>query len=234
MHLIITCEHGGNDVPSEFRDLFAGQEDVLATHRGHDIGALSVAERLAEEFAAPLFFSTVTRLLVELNRSLHHRSLFSEFSGVLTADQRVDVLQRYYKPYRDEVENAIETAVRVGSTVLHLSVHSFVSSLNGRIRNADVGLLYDPVRRPEAEWCVSLQREFQARNPARRVRRNYPYRGTADGFTTLLRKRWPASRYLGIELELNQSVLTVPAACERLTAEMTDAIRQLRSRQRRN
>jgi hypothetical protein len=39
------------------------------------------------------------------------------------------------------------------------------------------------------------------------VRRNYPYRGTADGFTTYLRRQFSARKYLGIELEVNQSLL---------------------------
>ena len=37
-----------------------------------------------------------------------------------------------------------------------------------------------------------------------RVRRNYPYRGDADGLTTTLRRRFPWQRYLGIEIEVNQ------------------------------
>jgi hypothetical protein len=36
------------------------------------------------------------------------------------------------------------------------------------------------------------------------VRRNYPYRGDADGLTTHLRKRYPDGRYTGVEIEVNQ------------------------------
>jgi len=36
------------------------------------------------------------------------------------------------------------------------------------------------------------------------VRFNYPYLGKADGFTTYLRKQFPAN-YMGIELEVNQA-----------------------------
>ena len=37
-----------------------------------------------------------------------------------------------------------------------------------------------------------------------RTRRNYPYRGRADGFVTALRLRHAARDYAGIELEVNQ------------------------------
>jgi hypothetical protein len=36
------------------------------------------------------------------------------------------------------------------------------------------------------------------------VRRNYPYRGYADGLTTHLRRRYRGRAYIGIEIEVNQ------------------------------
>ena len=215
--LIITCEHGGNEVPEEFRHIFAGCEEVLATHRGYDIGALEVAERLAARFDAPHFASQITRLLVELNRSPHHRSLFSEYSKSLPPEQREDILRRFYHAYRDRVRNAVRDQIDGSGQVLHVSVHSFTATLNGTTRNADVGLLYDPTRQQETEWCRSLQTALRQRYPRYRVRRNYPYRGIADGFTTFLRKIWPAEQYLGVELELNQGLLIEPSAAVRLT-----------------
>jgi hypothetical protein len=53
-------------------------------------------------------------------------------------------------------------------------------------------------------WTLGLEA------PGLRVRRNYPYRGVADGFTTALRRRFPADLYLGIELEVNQRLLRSP------------------------
>jgi hypothetical protein len=42
------------------------------------------------------------------------------------------------------------------------------------------------------------------------VRLNYPYAGAADGLTTWLRRRHPQSRYLGVELEINQAIVGTP------------------------
>jgi len=44
-----------------------------------------------------------------------------------------------------------------------------------------------------------------------RVRMNYPYSGTSDGFTTQLRKQLPAARYAALEIETNQGLLRTPA-----------------------
>jgi len=95
--------------------------------------------------------------------------------------------------------------VTSGREVLHLSVHSFTPVLNGKARTAELGLLFDPSRTPEAEFCQEWQRQFRETHPDWRVRRNYPYRGTDDGLTTALRKRFLPETYLGIELEVTQA-----------------------------
>lgn len=66
--VIVTCEHGGNHIPVRYAALFAAAGDVLKTHRGWDPGALPLARRFAKTLGTPLFFSTTSRLLVDLNR----------------------------------------------------------------------------------------------------------------------------------------------------------------------
>ena len=56
---------------------------MLKSHRGWDPGSLTLAARLAETLGAPFHAQTVTRLLIDANRSLHHRGLFSEFTRTL-------------------------------------------------------------------------------------------------------------------------------------------------------
>jgi hypothetical protein len=47
--------------------------------------------------------------------------------------------------------------------------------------------------------------------PHLRVKKNYPYRGWTDGLTTTLRGKFPARRYVGIEIEVNQALALGPA-----------------------
>ena len=68
--LVVTCEHGGNRIPAPYRDLFHAHDALLDSHLGYDLGALNLARALAKAFAAPLVASTVSRLLVDLNRSI--------------------------------------------------------------------------------------------------------------------------------------------------------------------
>lgn len=204
VHFLVTCEHGGNRIPPRYRGLFAGFEERLASHRGYDPGALALARDLAAALAAPLFFSTTSRLLIELNRSIGHPKLYSDATRVAPADVREDILERHYLPYRNGVEADIADAVARGRRVIHVSSHSFTPELDGEVRNADIGLLYDPGRPGELELCHRWQARLAAIAPELKVRRNYPYAGKADGFTAYLRRRFPADAYVGIELEINQ------------------------------
>ena len=86
MKLVLTCEHGGNQVPQAYRHLFRGAQDMLNSHRGWDPGALDLYEALLPQADAG-WSATVTRLLVELNRR-RASELFSEYSRVLGPAER--------------------------------------------------------------------------------------------------------------------------------------------------
>ena len=200
--LVLSCEHGGNRVPERYRRLIP--RSVLTTHRGHDPGALEAARAIAAFMRAPLLYSTVSRLLVELNRPLGHHQVFSAYSQTLAPSEREELLQSYYWPYWRSVQARVRRSLRHGRGVLHLSVHSFTPRLRGVRRMADIGLLFDPRCREEARFCELWRREILRALPRLRVRHNYPYRGTGEALTTSLRREHAGEPYLGIEIEINQ------------------------------
>jgi predicted N-formylglutamate amidohydrolase len=202
--LLITCEHGGNRIPAPYRLLFKGYGSLLDSHRGYDMGALVMARELAAAFAAPLVAGTVSRLLVDLNRSPGHPGLHGDAIRGALADVRARIVERYYVPYRTKVERCVHQAVAAGHRVVHISSHSFTPKLDGKVRNADIGLLYDPARHGEVELCQRWQACLATCAPALVIRRNYPYAGKGDGLTNHLRRRYPPGEYVGVELEINQ------------------------------
>jgi predicted N-formylglutamate amidohydrolase len=202
--LLITCEHGGNRIPPRYRPLFRGHEALLQTHRGHDPGGLTMAKDLAGAFQATLFVATISRLLIDLNRSIGHPGLYSEATRPAPARVRREILEAHYLPYRNQVEAHIAGEIAKGRRVIHISSHSFTPVLDGEVRNADIGLLYDPSRAAEARLCRDWQAALKTSAPEIRVRRNYPYTGKSDGFTAHLRRQFGNDSYAGIELEVNQ------------------------------
>lgn len=202
MKLLITCEHGGNEIPEKQQHLFSSNKQVLQTHKGLDLGALDLFNHL-KFLADDASFSTTSRLLIELNRSLHHKNLFSEYSKKLSKSEKKELIDSYYLVYRNNVESVIRNYIKEKNKVVHISVHSFTPILNTLERNCDIGLLYDSSHKNEKAFSNQFKKELLHQKPNLNVRFNYPYLGKADGFTTYLRKKFP-SNYIGIEIEVNQ------------------------------
>lgn len=202
--IVVTCEHGGNRIPTASSAHFKGNALRLRSHEGHDIGALQLARDISRALRAPLHSSTTSRLLVDLNRSLGHPELFSSVTKHLPEDEKERILRRHWHPYRQAVERRVETLQRNGRCVLHLSIHSFTPQWEGKTRDVDVGILFDPKREAETRFAESWIEELQSRRSDLAVHKNAPYRGWADGLATALRAQHPESRYLGIELEVSQ------------------------------
>lgn len=202
--LIITCEHAGNEVPEEYRHLFEHSPETLQTHRAIDIGALELTNTIAKKMEQEAYLHTVTRLLVDLNRSVQSPTLFSEFTKGESLSVREDIFEKYYRPHREKVQEKIEDIISQGKQAIHVGIHTFTPIWNGRKRNVDVGFLYDPTRKEEQHFCQQWRQELSAYSSELRLEMNKPYRGTMDGFTTYLRRNYASDKYIGMEIEVNQ------------------------------
>jgi predicted N-formylglutamate amidohydrolase len=219
--LLLTCEHGGNRIPPAHAPLFRSAKRVLASHRGWDPGALELARRLSRSLRRPLLAVTWSRLLVEANRSEHNPRIWSRYTAPLPRDARERILERWWQPHRRAVEAAVAADAKRGRRVVHVAVHSFTPRLRGEVRNADVGLLYDSRRAGESRLCRRWAAILSRLDPELRIRFNYPYLGSADGLATGLRRMWRESRYVGVELEINQALVGAPGwrGFQRVVAE---------------
>ena len=199
-------------MPATFKKVVPA--DVLKTHRAYDIGAVQVFRKLVR-FAKPEFCceAKFSRLFVDLNRTITNKSAFSDYYKVLenrdkaAAEKAKVQATAYWKEYREKIESfvgsAVSSAGNKGATIVHLGIHSFTPVLNGKVRNTDIGVLYDPARPQERAYAQVIKDEIKRLYPAMKVRFNYPYKGTSDGLTTTLRKKF-GERYAGIEIEINQ------------------------------
>jgi predicted N-formylglutamate amidohydrolase len=201
---LVTCEHGGNRIPSRYRALFDGYESLLSTHRAYDAGALRLARDLSSALRAPLCASTVSRLLIDLNRSITHPRVYSEATRAAPTAIREEIRRRYHTGYRSKAELQVSRLIATGHRAIHVSCHSFTPELNGKRRDADIGLLYDPMRSEELALCRRWRAAIKTQMPGLKIRMNYPYAGKSDGLTSFLRRRFAPELYLGIELEINQ------------------------------
>lgn len=205
--VIITCEHAGNSIPVEYRYLFVKAAEILNSHRGWDPGALYAAELISKQLQAPLYSFPVTRLLIEVNRSLGHRRLFSEFSKILSASHKKQLIENYYTPYRGGIERVLREKLSQNKRVIHIGIHTFTPIFKGKERQCDIGLLFDPEQPHEKQLCNSWRKNLKIQFPDLFIRHNQPYKGTDDGLTTFFRSVFNTNLYNGIELEINQKFL---------------------------
>ena len=205
--LILTCEHASNKLPAAFKK--AVPAEVLKTHRAYDIGAVQVFRKLVK-FAKPEFFceGKFSRLFVDLNRTITNKSAFSDY--LRNNENAKESATKYWNEYRAAIEKFVDSALKPKTraaksapTIIHLGIHSFTPELNGKVRNTDIGILYDPARPQERAYANVIKAEIKRLYPAMKVRFNYPYKGTTDGLTTTLRKKF-GQRYVGFEIEINQ------------------------------
>lgn len=204
MQILLTCEHGGNTIPAPYKKLFIPHKSLVSSHCGFDPGALEMARHISKITKYALIYSQTSRLLIELNRSVTNRTLFSNISAGLSDEQKIKLIKTIYLPYHNSVIQTIRKQIKSHDRVFHFSIHSFTPQLDDEVRNADIGLLYDPSRMHEVKICNSIKKLLLSECSSLKVRKNYPYRGTSDGLTTILRKKFSQDHYCGIEIEINQ------------------------------
>lgn len=208
--IIISCEHAGNYIPKPYSHLFEGKGEILASHRGWDIGSMEVGKYVARHLEAPFFFQKVSRLLVEANRSLDNSELFSEFTVQLPQKQKQELIDSYHLAYRQSVIAEIDKALTSFDRVIHISMHSFTPVLNGVERSVDIGVLVDESIDEEVKYANELKDKISEAIPEMLTMINLPYNGADDGFTTYLRKQYTPDKYLGVEFEVNQKYVGTP------------------------
>ena len=118
---LLVCDHASNAMRE------------IEHHTAYDIGAAGVTRRLAELLDAPAIYSSVSRLIIDCNRT------------PAADDPNVAA---YFTPYHDAIEAAVE---RMGNPVF-LSIHSMTPELDGVARPWQIALssytdrrLTDPV-----------------------------------------------------------------------------------------
>jgi len=151
---LIICDHASNFVPPEL-DALGLPQGELERHIAYDIGALEVAEAIAEGLDCPLVASQFSRLLIDPNRGLDDPTLVMKLSdgAIIPANKTVDPFQDkaawqariddYYAPYNATIEGAIGAAQQAGQVPIILSVHSFTPQWRNQARPWHAAVLWD-------------------------------------------------------------------------------------------
>lgn len=204
---LISAEHASNRVPEIWQPMFAGEADVLDSHRAWDPGSREMADSLASALDAPLLAGQMTRLLIDLNRSQDHPRRFSEFSRGIAQRQKTELVETFWQPHWNAYRDHLET---LPGQVIHIACHSFSPTMDGKARSTDIGLLYDPSRHREAQYCRTLGKTLRSTRPDLTIHMNRPYLGISNGMGQQHRRQFGDDRLITLELEINQRLITRP------------------------
>jgi predicted N-formylglutamate amidohydrolase len=146
--ILLLCDHASNTVPAGVT--LGVSSDLLERHIAVDIGAGPLTEALAATLFAPAILASVSRLVIDLNRSVDQTGLVPvESDGhIIPGNVDADIAFRinaFHAPYHA----AIEAAIDAHRPDLIVAVHSFTAALErgGSARPWQIGVLSNQDRR---------------------------------------------------------------------------------------
>jgi len=143
--LFVFGDHASRYIPDEYDNLGLHGDD-LTRHIAWDIGTETIVRYLCEHFGCGGQLAGVSRLVIDLNRSLDMQGLIpDESDGTLIQGnkdlsnaERQDRIERFYTPYHSSLSSELDKL----EDPLVISVHSFTPKPNlGEVRLLDIGLL---------------------------------------------------------------------------------------------
>lgn len=175
--LILVCEHASRFIPDGLNDLGLSDE-AAREHIAWDIGALALAEGLAEALGATLLAANYSRLLIDLNRPRHApdsialQSEIYQVPGNRDLDEATREYRRHclFKPFHARLQTLIDARVEQNKPVRVVGIHSFTPIYYGQPRSLEVGVLYGQAREYAQQVIDGL-----SRHPLK-VAGNQPYK----------------------------------------------------------
>jgi predicted N-formylglutamate amidohydrolase len=174
---VVVCEHAGRVIPRSLGDLGLPERE-RSRHIAWDIGALALAQALAERLDAILFSQVYSRLVCDCNRQPSARDFIpeiSEMTGIpgnigLDAAARTARERALFRPFHDRIAAEMDRRMAAGERPILVTVHSFTPIFKGVSRPWQAAVLYnrDRVFAPRIA-------ELLRADPTLRVGVNEPY-----------------------------------------------------------
>ena len=173
--LFVFGDHASKHIPDAFDNLGLSGDD-LTRHIAWDIGTETVVRHMCEYFGCAGQVAGVSRLVVDLNRSLDMPGLIPVVSDGtlipgnedLSETERQDRINRFYTPYHAAIGAQLDRM----DDPLVISIHSFTPKPdNGDFRLMDIGLLV----KHDEKSAKELRQMFMQLGRAFTIGVNEPY-----------------------------------------------------------
>ena len=208
----VTCDHAGALVPAKLDSLGLSAED-LERHIAWDIGAASVAQKLAARLDAILILQPYSRLVIDCNRppgtaeSIVRVSENTRIPGneSLSAGDALAREREVFHPYHDRIRTELDTRDAQHRRTILIAMHSFTPCFHGHRRPWHAGLLCNRDRR-----LADVMLRFLREDPDLVIGDNEPY--SVDDETDYTIPQYGERRgLLHVLIELRQDLIAAEA-----------------------
>lgn len=176
--IVLVCDHASNRIPERYGDMGLDPAERVS-HIAWDPGALELSFALSQKLDACLVYSTVSRLVIDPNRSPDAANAIWTLSEAtaIAANENIDAAERqhriesFHRPYHDAIETVLDARAAAGRPAILVCVHTFTPVYLGVARPWAVGVLHgsDPA-------LSAAVRDALARfNPSLSIGWNEPY-----------------------------------------------------------
>jgi predicted N-formylglutamate amidohydrolase len=206
---LIVADHASARIPRHLGNLGLPDSE-LKRHIAWDIGALSVAQRVAELIDAPLVAQNYSRLVIDCNRdpkvatSIPRISELCEIPGNigLTAVQIAARRTEIFDPYHRRISELLDRREASGRRVILVAQHTMTDVYQGDRREMHAAVLYNRDRRFAGMLLEMLRRERRLI-----IADNEPY-FVSDETDYTIPHHAEARSLLHVEIEIRQDLVS--------------------------
>lgn len=224
--IVLICEHASCYIPDEF-DGLGLDAHVLQSHIAWDIGALHVAQGLADILDAPLVFCGVSRLLYDCNRPPTAQDCIPRVSedihilGNNDISESENALRRslIHDLFHAAVANIIQVhAQRTQQAVAVVTIHSFTPEYLGQQRTVEIGFLHhNDTRLSEACQAVEKKRGVYV------IALNQPY-DASHGVTYTLCRHGDTNQYPSVMIEIKNTLIDTTLKTDAIASHLAHTL----------
>jgi predicted N-formylglutamate amidohydrolase len=229
---VLVCDHASNRIPENFDGLGLSAIDRLR-HIAWDPGALAVSLKLVELLDAPLVHSTISRLVIDCNRTFAAPGLLAEISETtevpgnrgLGDNERGRRIADFYLPYHQAIENLLNRRAAQGQETILVAMHSFTPIYKGVARPWPVGLVHGV----DEGFSRAIFEALKAAEPELNVGWNEPY-ASLNAVTYTLEHHGDGRGLASVMFEIRHDEILEPEGVARWATLLAQCLEEARVR----
>jgi len=229
---VLVCDHASNRIPEQYDGLGLTAIDRLR-HIAWDPGALAVSMAMVELLDAPLVASTISRLVIDCNRTYGAPDLIAPISELtdipgnlaVSADDRARRISAFHTPFHAQITALLDRRAAAGRESILVAMHSFTPVYKGISRPWPIGLIHGV----DTGYTRAVFDAIAAEAPTLNIGWNEPY-AALNGVTYTLEHHGDGRGLRSTMVEIRHDEILEPAGVAHWAALLARSLETARQR----